>query len=190
MCHQMSMTHDELREQRRCYELLVQNTPARFAVQVHESGLIWCPNAKVASSTIINALGLDRDMGGSGHAGIKQSEGKTWRKAQDLSWEEAKDACKQPHVTFTMVRDPYDRLASSYLDKVVLEQGSGCNEARTCATLAVQHTPTHRRLYRRGAAFHVLTHTTHTPPARGTGGSATPASPRPPLSSLSMCWST
>ena len=43
---------------------------------------------------------------------------------------QAKEFCKQPHVTFTMVRDPYDRLASSYLDKVVLQLGTGCNEPR------------------------------------------------------------
>ena len=52
-------------------------------------------------------------------------------KAQDLSLEQKRSLCeKEPHVTFTMVRDPYDRLASSYLDKVVLQLGTGCNEPR------------------------------------------------------------
>ena len=89
MCHQMSMTHDELREQRRCYELLVQNTPARFAVQVHESGLIWCPNAKVGSSSVITAMGLGRDAGGFGHVGV-QGQNSTWRKAQDMTFDEVR----------------------------------------------------------------------------------------------------
>lgn len=56
-----------------------------------------------------------------------------------------RQVCQRKHVTFTMVRCPFDRLASSYLDKVVLRLGSGCNEPRRRLREAGVERPTFRQ---------------------------------------------
>ena len=40
-----------------------------------------------------------------------------------------RDLCARHHYTFTMTRDPYDRLISAYLDKIVFGT-SGCLTAK------------------------------------------------------------
>jgi len=96
-----------------CFELLSFH-PATI---VHKSGVLWCPAAKTGSSSVSEALQLDRLLGSDSWASIV--------KAQDLSLEQKRSLCeKEQHVTFTMVRDPYDRLASAYLDKIVIDGGN------------------------------------------------------------------
>ena len=79
--------------------MLIFQSGAKYALQVFESGLIWCPNAKVGSSSVITALGLGRDYDGvrpedmqgddedrdkyfEAHAGTLEGENSTWKRAQ------------------------------------------------------------------------------------------------------------
>ena len=82
-------------------------------MQVHESGLIWCPNAKVGSSSVIDAFGLGRDKGGFGHTGV-QGQNSSWRKAQDMTFDEAKEVRRAPeHTPISASRPPPPPPASA-----------------------------------------------------------------------------
>jgi len=45
-----------------------------------------------------------------------------YEQARELSFPERKAVCEKAPVKFTMTRDPYDRLTSCYLDKVVFQE--------------------------------------------------------------------
>jgi hypothetical protein len=100
--------------ERNCFDLLTRYK----SFVVHNSGVLWCPAAKTGSSSIVTALELDRLHRGSLVTAAK------------LTVPQKQRLCQSRHFTFTMTRDPYDRLASAYIDKVVMELGDGCAEAR------------------------------------------------------------
>jgi hypothetical protein len=98
---------------------------------VHPSGLIWCPAAKTGSTTIVQLLGGTQrhEVGPKASGGLYAST--------DLTLAEKRAVCERKHFTFTMTRDPFDRLVSTYLDKIVFPDegniradGRGCQEAR------------------------------------------------------------
>ena len=86
--------------------------PPASAQVIHHSGALWCPIAKVASTSIFDALKIDK-AGYLTHSIVL---------AKSLSLAQRQSLCEstQRHVTFTITRDPFDRLASAYLEKVVL----------------------------------------------------------------------
>jgi len=116
-------------------------TPGRNIV-IYNNGLIWCPAAKTGSTTILHAMHApsshthhahDHHATGSSAAaalGSVRSGGKvSVVGAWSLTPAQKSVLCSRPHLTFTMTRDPFDRLVSAYIDKVVLG-GSGCNKAK------------------------------------------------------------
>ena len=69
--------------------------------------LIRCPAAKTGSTTIVQLLGGTRIL----QVGPKASGG--LYASTDLTLAEKRAVCERKHFTFTMTRDPFDRLVST-----------------------------------------------------------------------------
>jgi hypothetical protein len=112
-------------EARNCFRVLA----ATRQTVIHHSGAFWCPIAKVASSSIYNAL-MSFKRGSKEQKDQAKLVGNGWGVllAEELSLQQRKNLCESPKrkVTFTITRDPFDRLASAYLEKVVLSDGHCC----------------------------------------------------------------
>jgi hypothetical protein len=109
-------------EERSCFSLLVEYPH----IMILSSGVLWCPAAKVGSTTIFHSLGMTRGAEDEipddvSLTGASRQGKLLYQQAADVSLEDRRAACEKPHVTFTMARDPFDRLTSAYLDKVVFQ---------------------------------------------------------------------
>jgi hypothetical protein len=110
-----------------CFDLLTRfhgkpfDFDQRFSLVVLSSGVMWCPAAKVASTTVLKLLSPD-DTCKRGVACRHKNMKTNHRTSADLSLSEKRAWCEKKHLTFTMVRDPFDRLASAYLDSMADER--------------------------------------------------------------------
>jgi hypothetical protein len=119
-------------ETKTCFDLLVDYP----YIMVLSTGVLWCPAAKVGSTTIFHTLGMQRHLAQGAYSGpshttqLRLKDGNVtemkYQQAREMSFPERKAACEAPHVTFTMTRDPFDRLTSCYLDKVVFQEKWPC----------------------------------------------------------------
>jgi len=94
----------------------VTNT-APFSMWLVNDSLLWCPNAKIATTTvymILYELGLyprgDR---------CKDCEQQAWKQLQGNSTMKSK---VQKAVSFTLVRSPWERLRATYVGKILDEK--------------------------------------------------------------------
>jgi hypothetical protein len=131
---------------------------------IHHTGALWCPIAKVGSESIKEALKINTvDKEGRPVKGFATG---SVLLAHSLSLEQRKNLCEssKPHLTFTVTRDPYDRLASAYLDKVVLGSAGGMVEVRRLLSQRYGPTPSFRQFVSTLAEMPLALHDVHSLP--------------------------
>ena len=104
------------------------------ALVVPEAGLMWCPNAKAGTSTMTKILQRKLDPRAdlinemASPAGLEETSprGRLSESAQEkcvdagtLSWEAKQAFCERGDaLSFTILRNPWERTVSAYLSKV------------------------------------------------------------------------
>ena len=87
---------------------------------IHEGlKFIWCPNAKVGTTSLYELLHKTLNLRGQRRC-LPDFPGRCepFRSMATVSLEEQKTLCNRGFFTFTFVRSPFDRVLSAYLDKI------------------------------------------------------------------------
>ena len=104
--------------ERNCLELLTQHR----SFIVHDSGLLWCPAAKVGSSSIFSALQLN------------YKHRNALKTAAKLSAAQKQELCRRKHFTFTMHALLPTPLAPSHLRSLTGLRLAAGRETRSTAS--------------------------------------------------------
>ncbi|KAL9178795.1 hypothetical protein ACHAXT_003926 [Thalassiosira profunda] len=101
------------------------------------SSLLWCPNAKSGTTTVYDVLWKNKLMEGRCYRNCKHS---AWKKVKTLPAESPKP------VSFVIVRNPWDRLRSAYVDKIAPNPSKHEDKDGPITTFArfVAHAEKHR----------------------------------------------
>lgn len=99
----------------------------------HEPAFVYFRIPKAANSTVISTLYANVSSDGDLEASAAK---RAFTRASNLNRREL-ERLSRDHFLFTFVRDPFSRLASAYLDKVVAARGTMAGKRAVAAYLGV-----------------------------------------------------